>query len=50
MAQYDLEILIRTKKVGDDPSPPPDSGLKWTELKSKVDLAKQAFEHRRGRG
>jgi hypothetical protein len=44
MAQYDLEILIRTKKVGDDPSPPPDSGLKWTELKSKVDLAKQSFE------
>jgi len=40
---YDLEILIRTKKVGDDPSPPPDSGFKWTELKSKVDLAKQAF-------
>jgi hypothetical protein len=44
MTTYDLEILIRTKKVGDDPSPPPDSGLKWTELKSKVDLAKQSFE------
>lgn len=43
MTTYDLEILIRTKKTGDDPSPPPDSGLKWTELKSKVDLAKQAF-------
>ncbi len=44
MTTYDLEILIRTKKTGDDPSPPPDSGLKWTELKSKVDLAKQAFD------
>ena len=43
MTAYDLEILIRTKKVGDDPSPPPDSGLKWTELASKVSLAKQAF-------
>lgn len=43
MTTYDLEILIRTKKVGDDPSPPPDSGLKWTELKSKIDLTKQAF-------
>lgn len=43
MTTYDLEILIRTKKVGDDPSPPPDSGLKWTELASKVSLAKQAF-------
>ena len=44
MTTYDLEILIRTKKTGDDPSPPPDSGFKWTELKSKVDLAKQAFD------
>ena len=43
MTAYDLEILIRTKKVGDDPGPPPDSGLKWTELASKVSLAKQAF-------
>jgi hypothetical protein len=44
MTTYDLEILIRTKKTGDDPSPPPDSGFKWTELASKVSLAKQAFE------
>lgn len=43
MTTYDLEILIRTKKVGDDPSPPPDSGLKWTELASKLSVAKQAF-------
>jgi hypothetical protein len=40
---YDLEILIRTKKVGDDPSPPPNAGLKWTELASKLSIAKQAF-------
>lgn len=43
MTTYDLEILIRTKRTGDDPSPPADSGLKWTELASKVSLAKQAF-------